>query len=140
MICSLCGNEIIGKKHSANPIKRGQCCEKCNTKVILPLRVYLSMKNNNKALVIKPNDEIEYLEPKNKKYFTLKELQNAVGGYIELYPKYDEDFLFVINEEGLILRLELNSMVSDILDIKVLGNLIICPKEIFEEREEYEED
>lgn len=37
--CVLCGNPIINKGFSANPVYDGECCEKCNTQIVMPERM-----------------------------------------------------------------------------------------------------
>jgi hypothetical protein len=36
--CVLCGGLIIGHGHNAAPVKDGQCCDHCNTYIVLPNR------------------------------------------------------------------------------------------------------
>lgn len=33
--CCLCGKDIIGYGHNAEPLKSGLCCDECNNKVIM---------------------------------------------------------------------------------------------------------
>jgi hypothetical protein len=33
--CVICGNEIIGHGHNAEPVKKGRCCDKCKNRVIV---------------------------------------------------------------------------------------------------------
>ena len=54
---------------------------------------------------------------------TLKEKQEAVGGYIELIRLYDGSFL-VVNEEGVYNALELNEKASEIANMHIVGNAI----------------
>ena len=91
------------------------------------------------ALLLKPEGPVKKLYPKGK-YFTLKELQDAVGGNIEIYPyPYYEDFI-IVNEDAVALDLQYNINAVDILGIEVLGNVLIVPRAIFEEPEEDEDD
>lgn len=91
------------------------------------------------ALLLKPEGPVKKLYPKGK-YFTLKELQKAVGGLIEIYPYRDSKHIILVNEEGALLGLQYNINALDTLDIDVLGNVLIVPKAIFEEPEEDEDD
>ena len=52
------------------------------------------------ALLLRAGGPHEDVRPANPKGFTLTELQTLVGGYIELAPANDADFLLVIDEEG----------------------------------------
>jgi len=100
MRCSICKNEISGYGHNAFPvIIGGQCCDRCNEKIVIPARLFFeTIKKQDYAMLIL-KDEIRLLKPK-KKYFTLKELQEAVEGYIEVYSSCLPGYLNVVNEEG----------------------------------------
>lgn len=56
-----------------------------------------------KATLIEPADNMEGLmstiSPKNGEYFELKELQEIVGGYIEII-RIDDAHIMVLNEYG----------------------------------------
>lgn len=55
------------------------------------------------AVLMKVTGEIETVFPKNKKEFTLEELQGYVGGLIEIVPlpeKDGETLAVIVNEEG----------------------------------------
>ena len=54
---------------------------------------------------------------------TLKEKQDAVGGYIELVRIYDGSFLLV-NEEGLMKQLAHNKEASYIANMYIVGDVI----------------
>lgn len=75
-------------------------------------------------------------EPANRKFFELEELQEVVGGYIELVELPD-DMLMVVNEEGIPRKLPLNVLatavthrygIADKFNGGVRGNVIICKK------------
>lgn len=56
---------------------------------------------------------------------TLKDLQVAVGGYIEIvYLPHDNDMILVVNEEGLIHNLPFNAKASDIAQRPILGDAL----------------
>lgn len=69
------------------------------------------------AIIIKPNEEnVEVIE--RDKPFELEELQELVGGYIEVVPQWtwrDGHKLMVVNEEGLIKDLPYNVKATDLL-------------------------
>ena len=44
MKCVICGKKIIGEKHNAYPISRGNCCGKCNNIVIKKRLVNIEIK------------------------------------------------------------------------------------------------
>jgi len=39
--CVICGEEDIGYGNNAMPVKEGQCCNHCNTSVVMPARIGL---------------------------------------------------------------------------------------------------
>lgn len=90
------------------------------------------------ALLLKPEGPFKKIKPKGK-YFTLKELQDAVGGNIEIYPYPYADEFILVNEEGALLDLEYNINALDTLGIEVFGNVLIVPRAIFEEPEDDED-
>ena len=66
------------------------------------------MKNKIRILVVEPNKEpyIKSIE------HTLENLQKIVGGLVE-FVELDEDVDLVCNEEGKILRLEMNRFIPN---------------------------
>jgi len=54
---------------------------------------------------------------------TLKEKQDAVGGYIELIRLHDGSFL-VVNEEGVYNALEINEKASEVANMHIVGDAI----------------
>lgn len=135
MKCAICGNEIKGYGNSGFPASSGTVCDKCNSNVVVPYRVFLNnIKNQNTALLITPT-ELRLVNPKNK-YFTLKELQSAVDGYIELVGSDFSKHVEVINEEGRILGLAFNNLANLVLQKEYYGNVLIVPLKIFEEPSE----
>ena len=43
MKCKICKSEIKGYGHNAEPLVKGQCCDKCNT-LVLRKRVIIATK------------------------------------------------------------------------------------------------
>ena len=82
------------------------------------------------ATLIKSTGEELTVSPAKGKYFTLKELQNYVGGYFETLPVATTQ-LMVVNEEGKLINLPINKRATDIalenciLDI-IVGDVLIC--------------
>ena len=127
--CCICGEIFDGFGNNPQPVKNdGRCCDFCNDNIVVPIRVFTIGRGY--ALLIKENT-CELLKPNNQ-VFTLKELQNAVGGYIEIAPSSMEHNYIVVNEEGLIKGLYQNELARKILGKKFVGNVLICPKELFE--------
>lgn len=65
--------------------------------------------------------------------FTLKELQEAVGGYIEIIH-IDKEYDMVVNEEGKLYQLPINDVATRIFQRTrytqdyIVGNVLICNK------------
>ncbi len=136
MRCCFCGKEIeIRKANNAAPLKEGYCCENCNAKVVLPFRTFLSTHDRKDTALWIKQDQLELVKPQGE-YFTLEELQKAVNGYIELAPVVDEDYLTVVNEEGLLKGLPLNTLYLQLFGRRLVGNVLIVPRRIFESPEE----
>lgn len=135
MKCCICGKEIEGHGNNPFPIAGKTCCDECNVKVVLPYRIFLSrIRAKDAALMITPT-ELKLIKPSGK-YFSLKELQKAVDGYIEIGSEILPDFLTVVNEEGLLIGLERNRLASILFDKEYVGNALLVPRKIFEKPEE----
>lgn len=134
--CCICGKEIAGYGNNGFPAINGDVCDHCNQAIVIPLRVFENALTGqrNVAILIK-EDSIELKCPKGK-FFTLKELQESVNGYIELAQPAIKGCLTVVNEEGLIKRLPYNYLAKVIFNYDLVGNVLICPVEIFESAEE----
>lgn len=73
--CCICGKEFIGYGNNAEPIKKGVCCDSCNSKFIINLRIF----NWSGAYEIVRNfDELENLEKKleEKNFEQMSEFRN----------------------------------------------------------------
>ena len=134
MKCSFCGKEIVGYGNSTSPLEGHKCCDECNIKIVMPVRCFIgTLEHRNYALLIKP-DRVQLVQPDDK-YFTLKELQTAVEGYIQVVPSIFTHYLDVVNEEGLLRRLKPNKIAGMLFHREYYGNVLICPKDIFEKLE-----
>ena len=84
------------------------------------------------AKIYKSNGEIIEISPKNGKAFSLKELKEIVGGYIEIIDL--DDAYMVINEEGKLLDLPFNLSATRIyqhftrIGDYIVGDVLICKK------------
>lgn len=135
MKCCICGKEIEGYGNNPAPIAGNQCCDECHQKVVIPYRVFLTTLDKKNAALLITQDEVRLYMPKGK-YFTLKELQEAVGGYITLGCSILPGYLTVVDEEGLLKGLPFNKLAFKIFDCDYVGNVLICPEKIFEAPEE----
>ena len=135
MKCCICGKEIVGYGNSPSPLAGNKCCDECNAKVVMPVRLFLNtLQTQNYAMLIKEH-EVVLVKPDNK-YFTLKELQTAVEGYIEILPSCFTSYLDVVNEEGRLNGLYFNKLAYLLFDRDYVGNVLVCPVKIFESPEE----
>lgn len=83
------------------------------------------------AKIYKEDGTQKEVEPQNGKYFTLRELQEIVGGLIEMvYLKNKR--VMVVNEEGKILGLDLNVEATEIVSTEIgmfdiiVGTALVC--------------
>ena len=82
------------------------------------------------AQIIDINGTIKAVKPKNGRDFSLKELQKAVGGYIEIV-RLSNNIVMVVNEEGWLRGLEFNKAAS-LMCVKngyaasIAGNVLVC--------------
>ena len=69
MKCSICGKKISGHGHNPFPVTMaGNCCDRCNEKIVMPVRVFMAtLKNKNKHSIIKDNPSLEVNTKINEK-------------------------------------------------------------------------
>ncbi len=72
------------------------------------------------------------------KQYTLKELQDLVGGYIEYV--YGDKLIAIVDESGLIKNLEQNLIATDLLGINLVGNALVMSRVTFEKAIEYKRE
>ena len=130
MRCSICDKVFEGTGNNPSPFKRDVCCDECNESIVLQLRLFLSGNTKKQLLVITPYNDITFLEF-DVDDVPLKDLQELVDGYIELYPIDNEYFHFIVDEEGYIKDKAPNELAYELFGVQVLGNLVLCPKENF---------
>ena len=129
MKCEICQKEITGYDCNAWPLSTGRCCQECNDKYVVPLRIFLSGMIKDQILILKVDNTIEFESVDRE--LTLKKSQSIVEGYIELYPLQDKHFYFIVNEEGILKNMKFNELAFKLFGIEVLGNMIVCPKNLF---------
>ena len=64
-----------------------------------------------------------------KKEPTLEEAQSLVEGYVERIALKNGDVMLV-NEEGLLSNLAVNSEASGLVGMRIVGNVVVIKKEI----------
>ena len=81
---------------------------------------------------IKTDGTVAEVHPANGKKFTLKELQEFVGGYIELVTTREPRRHMYVNEEGTLDGLPLNQKASELIHpmycTVVVGDVLVCEK------------
>jgi hypothetical protein len=81
---------------------------------------------------LKANDEAPLVEPEGETW-TLDELQELVGGYIELLGVPSKDRVLVVNEDGRLKGLPLNKNATDLYQRDIIvGDAVITMKELIE--------
>ena len=71
----------------------------------------------------------EKLVPANGEYFSLEELQEAVGGYIELVPiPAIPGAVLIVDEDGLSKRLPANDVATYLAQQRVVGPVVMCAR------------
>jgi hypothetical protein len=83
------------------------------------------------ATIIYTTGATSEVEPKNKKHFSLEEMQTIVGGLIQLIY-LDNNKIMVINEEGKLIDLPINVDATEMAfgdmpwDDLIVGNVLVC--------------
>lgn len=127
--CCICGNEFDEHGNNPAPIKtKGICCNKCNERIVIPTRAFVIGRGY--ALWVREKG-CELIRPKGIT-FTLKELQSAVGGFIEYAPTIMENNYIIVNEEGLVKNFYKNTYGKKLTGVEYRGDILICPKELVE--------
>ena len=109
-----------------------------------------NIRSTTNSLIITADDPpqtwnmfLRIIEPEGMaQRFSLKELQDYVGGYIQVVPLIDsqveewKDFVVLVNEEGMLLNLPLNPLsypTNFFLGHKLFGNVLIIHKSNWED-------
>lgn len=96
-------------------------------------------KKQPKNFILKPDFTQEEVAPKDGVRFTLEEMQEYVGGYIEVI-NLNDDFLMIVNENGKYETLEVNdnatvlahSMNAILREDYIVGNAVIIENRLFD--------
>lgn len=87
--------------------------------------------------IVYPDKDSEDYTPKNGSTFELEELQEVVGGYIEII-RLNDGRIIIVNEEGLLQGLPVNIEATNILRRDhsttqyIVGNAIVCDADMVE--------
>ena len=84
-----------------------------------------------KAVIITP-EEVKPFVFKGKEP-SLNEMQEAVGGLIEVVPTFNPDKIMIVNEEGLFKDFEINEKATSIsrIGVPIMGNAIYMDAKLF---------
>ncbi len=94
--------------------------------IIEVLKDKKKMKGN--FLVITPHDTIGLMAIEKDKTI-LEQLQSWVNGYIELtHSDYIKDYDIIVNEDGIMQRLEYNKIANLLFGLTLYGNVVIVRK------------
>jgi hypothetical protein len=132
--CDICGKTFTEYGNNPSPIKADLCCNECNEKLVVPLRIFQTIKNPKFALLLATDGTLKTVEPKER-FFNLKELQTNVDGLIEMYPTYWQGNYIVCNEEGLLKGMEYNSIAKLILNVDLVGPVLVVPRHLLDEED-----
>ena len=78
------------------------------------------------ATIIRTNGKKEDVRPKNGTDFTIEELREIVGGYIEIV-RLPDNRIMVVNEEGKLYNLPKNVQATHIYGYEVIvGDVLVC--------------
>lgn len=89
------------------------------------------------AHVYYPNGDFQETQPNNGSTFELEELQEVVGGYIEIV-RLNDGRVIIVNEDGLSLNLPVNIEATNILRRDhsttqyIVGTAIVCDADMLE--------
>lgn len=83
------------------------------------------------AKLIKTDNSVTEVSPKNGTDFSLEELQGFVGGYIEIvYPLTGapKGSILVVNEEGKLIGLPVNGIATGMMGFTdtIVGDVLLC--------------
>lgn len=76
---------------------------------------------------IKVDGTVVPVVPSKGAKFTLKELQDMVGGYVERV-RLPKGMVLIANEDGMPLGLPLNRAASEMTGITLVGDVVLLPK------------
>ena len=95
------------------------------------------------AFLIKANGSVTEVHPAPGSVFALQQLQEWVGGYIEVVATHTGD-LMILNEEGKLHGLPYNAIATERYQYgehdPVVGDVLICKLDEVNEPEEEEEE
>lgn len=83
------------------------------------------------AYILKASGKVIETKPKNGTDFSLEELNEIVGGYIEVIRTINDNQIMVLNEEGKLKHLPVNqratALYPNLADI-IVGDVLVCDR------------
>lgn len=79
--------------------------------------------------IIKTDGSIVEYNPADGKAYTLREMQIAVGGYVQRVGTHQDKGVWA-NEDGLLRRLPLNEKASELCYRPIVGDVLVCKEEL----------
>lgn len=79
------------------------------------------------SYIIKSDGTITPYSPADGRAFTLKEMQKAVGGYVERVGTHQNKGVWA-NEEGRLKGLPVNEKASELCYREIVGDVLVCPE------------
>ncbi|MCL2521270.1 MAG: hypothetical protein FWE36_00245 [Erysipelotrichales bacterium] len=125
-ICSICETKIVGYDCNPHPFKGDVCCEACNQTIVMPVRLYQGYQSPKYALLFKANETIQTVRPK-KEFFKLEDLQETLGGNVEVYITTFMSSVLVYKSNGKMKRLPKNKLFEKLSDKELPGEVLMIP-------------
>ena len=124
-----------GSDETTEPQVEEAQAEEVNTEE--PQQEQEESKPDKWAHVYYPNGDFQETQPNNGSTFELEELQEVVGGYIEIV-RLNDGRIIIVNEDGLSLNLPVNIEATNILRRDhsttdyIVGTAIVCDADMVE--------
>jgi hypothetical protein len=96
-----------------------------------------SLPTTKESVLYKSDGTSRPISPADGKTFSLKEVQEMVGGYVQMIP-LSTDRIMLINEEGKLLGLPRNDMATLVAVLVlgegdfIVGNALVCDGRFFD--------
>lgn len=127
MKCCLCKKQIDEKEAVSPVVLLGRkCCKDCDEKITKEMDKFLEGYQDCEYALLVKNGRTKAIKPKGK-HFTLKELQEVVGGYVEIICSQFCEYYYVVNEEAKIRNYPLNEICDYFFEDELYGDVLLTP-------------
>lgn len=138
-ICDCIDNaqKVVEEVSPCTPQAEDADAEEVKTEEAEPQQEQEESKSDKWAHIYYHNGDFQETQPKNGSTFELEEMQDIVGGYIEII-RLNDGRVIVVNEEGLQQGLPVNIEATNILRRDhsttqyIVGNAIVCDADMVE--------